>query len=293
MSRILVVGSQGFIGSALIESLQLRNLEIYTIDVKDSNEPKHYKLDITNFDLVKKVVSKIQPEIVVHLAAQIDVRESFLDPVKDLEVNGRGLLNVLTQSILSGCKNFCFIHSGGAIYDSKGKLPILENGSELPVSPYGLTKSLGEGYVRVLCEKARINWSSLALSNCFGPVHEHGRGVIYQFANSLMNGEGVTINGSETTRDFIYIEDVTAAIRLAIDNPTNCRVNISSGVETNLIDLYSMISGILEIRTSPKIVEATFGEITRSALSNLRAKELLGWAPVNDFKTGLSKALGK
>ena len=293
MEKILIVGSEGFIGKSLVGSLKSGKNQIFTADTKASSFEGHSQIDITNSRDVSELVKSTKPDIVVHLAAQIDVRESFLDPVKDLEVNGHGLLNVLTQSILSGCKNFCYIHSGGAIYDSKGKLPISENGPELPVSPYGLTKNLGEGYVRVLCKKAGIKWSSLALSNCFGPIHKHGRGVIYEFANSLMNGEGVTINGLETTRDFIYIEDVTAAIRLAIDNPTNCRVNISSGVETNLIDLYSMISEILEVRTSPKIVEATFGEITRSALSNSRAKELLGWAPINDFQTGLSKALGK
>ena len=291
MEKILIVGSEGFIGKALTESLKSSEDKIFTMDIKPSSFEGHFQIDITNSLDIFNSIKSIMPDRVIHLAAQIDVRKSFVDPEQDLRINGLGLLNVLTASIESGCKNFCYIHSGGAVYDSDGELPISEDGAELPVSPYGLTKSLGEGYVRVLSEKAGINWSSLALSNCFGPVEQHGRGVIFSFAKSLKNGEQVIINGPETTRDFIYIDDVVSAILLAIDKPTNCRINISSGIETNLLELYSMVSKILEVNISPKIIPATFGEITRSALSNFRAKELLRWSPVNNLNDGLIKAL--
>jgi UDP-glucose 4-epimerase len=120
VSRILVIGSEGFIGKALTKS---------QVDIVDNRK-------------VSEVLEAIQAEIVIHLAAQIDVRDSFANPFQDLDVNGKGLLNVVTGSLKNGCTNFCYIHSGGAIYDSNQALPIDEDGKELSQSPYGLRSDI-------------------------------------------------------------------------------------------------------------------------------------------------------
>ena len=291
MGKLLVVGSEGFIGKALVKRLSNYGHSLFTLDIKSSLNPNHYEVDIANSVLVDQAIAEIQPDVVIHLAAQIDVRQSFVDPIKDLEINGNGILNVLTSALNFGCKNFCYIHSGGAVYDSNQSLPIPEDGIELPQSPYGLTKNLGEGYVRIFSEKACIAWSSLALSNCYGPVKDHGRGVIFEFAKAIQAGIEPEIFGSQTTRDFVYVDDVIDAIVLAIEKPTNCRINIASSTETTLIDLYSKIAGFMNSGLHPVIRDAKFGEITRSSLSNSKAREILGWAPRTNLDVGLIKAI--
>jgi UDP-glucose 4-epimerase len=147
------------------------------------------------------------------------------------------------------------------------------------------------GYVRIFAEKYHFSWSSLALSNCYGPINDHGRGVIYEITKSLKNAKAPTLFGAETTRDFVFIDDVVEAINLAVLKPTNSRVNISSASETRLIDLFQKVRKILDSDIEPIIQEAKFGEVKRSSLSNKKAQCLLGWNPKYDLDSGLIKAI--
>jgi UDP-glucose 4-epimerase len=288
MSRILVTGSEGFIGSAAVASLEVAGHEVVTLDLRHGDGAReHYVGDIRTIDLDDLFV-KVKPEAVVHLAAQVIVTESFVNPIHDLEVNALGTLKVIQASIKSGCRNFCYIHSGGAVYDSDAALPLTEKSPERPVSPYGLTKKLGEGYVRVLSEVAGSSWSSLAYSNVYGPVLTHGRGVIFEFWKALSNNQTATIFGKDVTRDFLHIDDATRAIVRAVAQPTNKRINISSGTEINLFDLYNIISKQMRVEIEPRIEPARAGEILRSCLSNAEAKKILKWAPEIDLERGIT-----
>lgn len=287
MSRILVTGSEGFIGKAAVIALEAAGHEVATLDLLLGDSPrKHYVGDIRTLDL-ESIFDQIKPEAVVHLAAQVIVTDSFVDPIHDLEVNALGTLKLIQASIKSGCRNFCYIHSGGAVYDSDAALPLTELSPERPVSPYGLTKKIGEGYVRVFSEVAGSSWSSLAYSNVFGPVITHGRGVIFEFWKALSKGSSATIYGKEVTRDFLYIDDAVRAIVLAVAKPTNKRINISSGKEINLFDLYALISKQLNKDIAPKIELARAGEILRSCLSNIEAQKTLGWIPQISLEKGI------
>ena len=146
---------------------------------------------------------------------------------------------------------------------------------------------------QILCEAAGIGWSSLALSNCYGPVAEHGKGVIFQFWKAINENRIPDIFGSEVTRDFVYIDDVVAAIQTAVSKPTMKRVNISSGTETSLIEVFNSMKSILKSDISPNILAPGFGEIRRSSLSNAQAKQILEWEPKTSFQDGLKKALAK
>jgi|688.fasta_scaffold34041_3 UDP-glucose 4-epimerase len=290
MLRILVSGSQGFIGSNLVRKLG-GSAEIFKLDAKDSlNSQNFYKLDLNSPELTD-VLNEIKPNVVIHLAAQISVLDSLKDPKTDLMINGMGTLNLVQASIAAGVKNFCYVNSGGAIYAKNAQLPIAEDSSTHPQSPYGASKLLGEYYVQIFCEAAKIGWSSLALSNCFGPVREHGKGVIYQFWKAISENRVPDIFGSEVTRDFIYIDDVIAAIESAAETPTMGRVNISSGIETNLIDVFNLVKEIIKSDISPNILAPGYGEIRRSALRNSQAKQILGWEPTTSFQEGIRKAL--
>jgi UDP-glucose 4-epimerase len=290
MPRILVTGSEGFIGSRLASKLG-DSAEIYRLDVKESNNLQNfYNVDI-NSSKLSDVFSEIKPDVVIHLAAQISVLESLSDPMTDLMINGAGTLNLVRTAISAGVKNFCYINSGGAIYDKNSNLPISEDALTHPQSPYGASKLLGEYYVQIFCEEAGIGWSSLALSNCYGPVREHGKGVIYQFWKALSENRVPDIFGAEVTRDFIFIDDVIAAIQCALQKPTMNRVNISSGIEINLFEVFKSVKEIMESNVSPNILKPGFGEIRRSSLNNSRAKALLGWDPKTNFQDGLRQSL--
>lgn len=287
MSRILVTGSEGFIGKAAVIALEAAGHEVVTLDLQLSNSSrKHYVGDIRTLDL-DSVFHQSKPDAVVHLAAQVIVTDSFIDPFHDLEVNALGTLKLIQASIKSGCPNFCYIHSGGAVYDSNAVLPLTEQSPERPVSPYGLTKKIGEGYVRVLSEVAGSSWSSLAYSNVYGPVITHGRGVIFEFWKALSTGKSATIFGKDVTRDFLYIDDAVRAIVLAVARPTNKRINISSGSEINLFHLYQLISKQLNTEIVPKIELARAGEILRSCLSNIAAQKTMGWIPEISLEKGI------
>lgn len=288
MSRILVTGSEGFIGSAAVASLEAAGHEVVTLDLRHGDGVReHYVSDIRTIDLDDLFV-KVKPEAVVHLAAQVIVTESFVNPIHDLEVNALGTLKVIQASIKSGCRNFCYIHSGGAVYDSDAVLPLTEKSPERPVSPYGLTKKLGEGYVRVLSEVASSSWSSLAYSNVYGPVLTHGRGVIFEFWKALSNNQTATIFGKDVTRDFLHIDDAARAIVRAVAQPTNKRINISSGTEINLFDLYNIVSKQMRVEIEPRIEPARAGEILRSCLSNAEARNILNWTPEIDLERGIA-----
>jgi UDP-glucose 4-epimerase len=287
MSRILVTGSEGFIGKSAVLALESAGHEVVTLDLRQSSSTRnHYIGDIRTIDL-EELFEKIRPEIVVHLAAQVIVTESFVDPIYDLEVNALGTLKMIQAAIKSGCSNFCYIHSGGAVYDSEAALPLTENSPERPVSPYGLTKRIGEGYVRVLSEVAGMSWSSLAYSNVYGPVKEHGKGVIFEFWNALEKGETAVIFGANITRDFLYINDAVRAIVRAVANPTNTRINISSGIETSLNELYKLVAKKMQVEKVPRIEPPRAGEILQSCLSNEKAKIILDWLPEITLEKGI------
>ena len=291
MKRILVTGSEGFIGGYAVSALEKLGHEVFTLDIKTrSNVERHFQDDLRTSDL-EKILSQVNPEVVVHLAAQVDVTDSLSNPITDLETNGLGTLRLVQASIISGCQNFCFIHSGGAIYDSDATLPLTEKSPERPVSPYGLTKRLGEGYVQILSTAASTGWSSLAFSNIYGPVSLHKKGVIFEFWRALTQGVPPQIYGKDVTRDFLYITDAVHAIALAVETPTNRRLNISSGREVSLFSLYNLISEELDIKIPPILSPARNGEILRSCLNNDNAKRFLGWSPKVPLEKGLRRAL--
>jgi UDP-glucose 4-epimerase len=291
VERILITGAAGFIGSNLISFLNNGDYEIIKID-KISNSSDIFAADILDSKIVE-LISSHEPDIVIHLAAQIDVTNSFLDPVQDFLVNGLGTLNVLEGAISGGVSHFIYITSGGAIYNSNQNFPIPEDGKIGPISPYGISKLAGEYYVMSLCRNSDIKWTSLALSNVYANITEHKQGVIYNFWNRLMNNQPAVINGPETTRDFIHISDVVRAISLAIQNPTNCRLNISTGIETTLIDLHKAISLRMGTVLDPVIKNLNIGEIPRSALDNTLAKKLIGWQPIIDLRNGIILSIPK
>jgi UDP-glucose 4-epimerase len=289
LTKVLITGSEGFIGRSLRNFLALNspNYDIYTLDKTGSGE-KHLKVDLKN-RIQSESILDISPEIIVHLAGNVSVSSSLKYPLEDLESNTFGTLNLLLAADKSNYRNFVYVTSGGAIYDTFSEKSLSEDSPIKPISPYGLSKFASEGYVRVLSEIRKSNWTSLALSNCYGPVTQQTQGVIYEIWKNLQSGERPVIYGTETSRDFIYIDDVVEALSLAMANPVNRRVNISSNTSVTLGYLYQEILSILMMQVEPVIRDVKIGHIEQSKLENTLAKELLGWYPKIDIRTGLRR----
>ena len=292
MKKILITGSEGFIGKALIHHLiKVRNsYELFTLDRTGSGR-NHVLADITIDDLTSRI-REIDPDVIVHLAGNVSVPFSLKYPLEDFNVNAKGTLAVLLAAEPTSCKNFVYITSGGAIYDPLAPMPLKEESPIKPISPYGLSKYVAEGYIRVLCEARKTGWSSLALSNSYGPIDDQKQGVIYRFWQDIVNGNNPTIYGDSVARDFIYIDDVVKALVSVIENPVNMRVNISSNTSTKLKDLLAEIQHIMGSNLEPKIELLRDGEVEVSQLDNRRALQFLKWAPAVDLRSGLRKCLG-
>ena len=291
MKRVLVTGSSGFIGSSLCHQLdQMREIyEVFTLD-RSGDGRNHTRTDITVDNLTSKITD-INPEVIVHLAGNVSVPFSVEFPVEDFKLNAGGTLALLLAAENTACKNFVFVTSGGAIYDSSAPIPFKENSPINPVSPYGLSKYIGEGYARVLSEARGSEWSSLAISNVYGSVKIQKQGVVYRFWNDILNGISPTIFGASVARDFIHIDDVVDALIKVIEKPVNCRINISSNTSTKLVDLLREIQRIMDSNIEPIIEDPQFGGVKISQLDNSKAKKLISWYPKVDLINGLDRSL--
>ncbi len=290
MPKILITGSEGFVGKETVRQLLDQGLDVYTLDIRGEGK-KHFKADI-NSQEAREFISSLRPEVIIHLAAQVDVQYSLSNPFSDMTSNISGTLNVLDAGIKGGVKEFIFVGSGGAIYSSDNAMPVTEDGKLLPVSPYGVSKLAAENYVRVIAELNNIGWTSLALSNCYGKVSTHPRGVIFEFFKKIDSGDSPVINGIAVTRDFIHVSDVASAVKASIGNPTNCRLNISSNTEISLGELFDKIAQILSSSVKPIVNPPREGDVLRSRLDNSKAFKMLKWKPKVDIDKGLRENLG-
>jgi UDP-glucose 4-epimerase len=291
MQTVLITGSEGFIGREAAKHMIQLGFKVFTTDLRESNYSQDHRVaDLSNVNCWVDF-QDLSPDLIIHLGAQVDVRDSFINPTNDLLVNAFGTLKLLEYGISKGITNFIYINSGGAIYGAGQELPTRETQNDFPISPYGATKLIGESYVRILCSQFNVNWTSLALSNCYGPVTDHGKGVIYEFCKAVDSGEMAVINGKDVTRDFIYVGDVLRAIELAVKEPVNSRVNISSNSETSLGELYSEVCSIKKVQENCRYRDPAPGEVLRSRLDNSLARELLGWEPMTSLKEGLKLSL--
>jgi UDP-glucose 4-epimerase len=299
--RILVTGGAGFIGSHLIDSLvaskadEVSVLDDFSTGRRNRLNPKatFYQLDLRAGAAVASAVAKIKPEVIVHLAAQMDVRRSVADPAFDAQVNLIGFLNMVESARAHGLKRVIFSSSGGAIYGEQEDLPTKEDAPLLPVSPYGVAKLATEAYLFFYKVQYGIDYLSLRFGNVYGPRQDpHGEaGVVAIFCGRILDGKLVTIYGTGgQTRDYVYVGDVVNAIIAALkSNASGLAMNIGTGIETTVNQLYSTLAAIAEFTALPEYGPPRPGEQLRSVISPARAAEVLGWRPETNLETGLGE----
>lgn len=307
--RALVTGGAGFIGSTLVDRLLAEGHEVDVIDDLSSGtmanladaraDPDHafqlHRLDVRDGAVVE-LLERRRPDVVFHLAAQIDVRTSVADPVLDAMINVIGSLHVLEGARRAGTEKVVFASSGGTIYGepSGDALPVKESYPQQPISPYGVAKKVVGDYLFAYRQLYELEYTALALANVYGPRQDpHGEaGVVAIFAGRLLGGEPCTIFGDgEQTRDYVYVDDVVDAFVRASDKGGGLVLNIGTGVETSVNELYGTMARVAGVDRAASLAPARGGEVPRSALDAGRAGIQLGWKPWTDLPTGTAAVL--
>ena len=307
--RAVVTGGAGFIGSALVDRLVARGGDVLIIDdlstgstdnLVDARAAGSGTMELAVDDIgeagTAELVAGHRPDVVFHLAAQTDVRLSVDAPVSDARTNVIGMLRVLDGAPAGGARKVVFASSGGTIYGEADPalLPFDEDTPQRPLSPYGVAKLAGGLYLDVYRALHGLAGTTLALANVYGPRQDpQGEaGVVAIFAGRLLSGQPCTVFGTgEQTRDFVYVDDVTDALLTAAERADGQLLNIGTGVETSVNDLYRTMAGMVGGPNDPVRGSARPGELDRSALDPTRAAGELGWRPVTGLDDGLRATL--
>src|SRR6266568_5158996 len=299
--RVLVTGGAGFIGSHITDALLARGDDVLVLDDLasgragrlDPQVPLH-KVCITDAAALNHEMATFGPELICHLAAQIDVRASVDAPAADAGVNILGTVNLLEAARQTGAR-VLFASTGGALYGRDAPIPSLEDVLPLPESPYGIAKYCAECYIGLYNRLHGTRHSVLRLANVYGPRQDPAgeSGVIPIFCASALAGERPTIYGDGTqTRDYVYVGDAVRAFVAAADSGRPGTWNVGAGVEVSILDLVAIIGEIAGHPVRPLFGPARPGELLRSAVSVDRAAGELGWRPVIPLPEGVQRVYG-
>ncbi|HEX4579157.1 MAG TPA: NAD-dependent epimerase/dehydratase family protein [Candidatus Dormibacteraeota bacterium] len=299
--RALVTGGAGFIGSTLVDALLGEGAEVSVVDDLSRGRREQvaaaaafHRVDVVD-DAFAAVVAATRPDVVFHLAAQIDVRRSVSDPVLDTRINVLGTVNVLDACVRAGVRRVVFASSGGVLYGDTDVLPTPETHPCAPASAYGAAKLAGESYGSVFAQVHGLEFVALRYANVYGPRQDpHGEaGVVAIFAERLLEGGDAVINGDGgQTRDYVHVDDVVAANLSAAQTPHLGAFNIGTGVACDVNELYSHIARAAGVSREPRHGPAKLGEQRRSVLDISRAATLLAWRPRMKLDEGLSQTVG-
>ncbi|WP_412063170.1 NAD-dependent epimerase/dehydratase family protein [Rubrivirga sp. IMCC45206] len=302
---VLVTGAAGFIGSHVADRLVAEGCQVHVLDDLSggvrSNVPDgavFHKLDVRS-DEAAALFEEHRFAALCHLAAQMDVRKSVADPKFDAEVNVLGFLNLLEAGRQNGLEKVTFASTGGAIYGEPDPTvndggPQPESHPTQPLSPYGITKLVSEHYLRFYANTYGLETAALRFGNVYGPrQNPHGEaGVVAIFAQRLMRGEPVQINGDGTqTRDYVYVKDVVRAFVAALANEGSGIYNVGTGVETDVNELFHHINRLTGAGADEVHGPGMPGEQKRSVLDVTHTGEALGWAPTVNVADGLAETV--
>ena len=305
--RALVTGGAGFIGSTLVDRLVAEGHEVVVLDnlatgslenLADAfatGRVEHVEADLAGPEGAG-VVAEARPEVVFHLAAQIDVRRSVADPVADARINVLGSVALAKAAVDHGVRRLVFAASGGTAYGEPdpADLPVDEDYPPGPTNPYGVAKRTVEDYLASFRDLYGLEAVSLRLGNVYGPRQDpHGEaGVVAIFCTRLLEGEPVLVFGDGTqTRDYVYVDDVVEAFLAAAREPRAAghRLNVATGVEASVLDLYAALREVTGFGPEPTFAPMRPGELQRIGLDVRRAKEILGWRAGVDLSAGLAR----
>jgi UDP-glucose 4-epimerase len=306
--KALVTGGAGFIGSNLVDALLARGDEVTVVDDLSTGRRENLEgalangatlveADIRDRAAMEELGGRERPEVVFHLAAQIDVRKSVADPAWDASINVGGTANVLEAARVGGSRRVVFSSTGGAIYgEGEGqRLPLAEDAPLAPEAPYGQSKFAAEGYLALYERLYGLSAVSLRLGNVYGPRQDPlgEAGVIAIFCGRLREGEQPTVFGDgRQTRDYIYVGDVVSAALAAAESDASGAINVGTGIETDVLELIRQLrelSGSADFE--PEFAPPRTGEVQRISIDPARAASELGWRAEMGLEEGLRVTL--
>ena len=296
----LVTGGAGFIGSHLVDRLVSQGFRVVVIDNLSTGKLKNLNpaatfdhIDITNKSVVE-VFQREQPDLVFHLAAQASVSASTKDPIQDSDINVMGTLRLLEAARRCGIEKFIYSSTGGALYGEPQYTPCDENHPIVPLSPYALSKYVGELYLQLYHRLYLLNYTTLRYGNVYGPRQEpHGEaGVVAIFTQAMLEGKQPQIFGDgNQERDFVYIDDVVEANLAAIERGDADAFNIGTGEKTSVNRIFESIQSIIKYRWGPEHGPARPGEVYQISLDGSKAARELGWTPQATLEEGLGQTV--
>lgn len=295
--RVLVTGGAGFIGSHLVDGLLALGHEVAVVDNLSTGRREQvpaesclHEIDIRDVELVHRLFRSFRPRVVYHLAAQTSVRKSTEDPAGDASVNVLGTINVLDAAVRAGVERVVYVSSGGAIYGEPEALPVREDHPVRPLSPYGLSKYVGEEYLWLYRQTYGLACSVLRYPNVYGPRQDPfgEAGVVAIFTRALLDGKQPVIFGDGLqTRDYVYVDDIVAASLLCLRKGEGGTYNLGWGREVTVVDLLAQLQEVLGTAVTPRYDLPRPGEVRRIALDATRARSELGWEPKVPLPEGL------
>ncbi len=305
----IVTGGAGFIGSNLVDALIARGDRVAVIDNLQTGKLENlaaataagaqlHRLDVRDAVALDAVFASVRPQVVFHLAAQIDVRGSVEDPAADAQVNVLGALNVLSAALAYGARRVVNTSTGGGLYGDAALLPTPEEHPVRPLAPYGQSKYAAEGYFELYTRLHGLSTVSLRYGNVYGPRQDvHGEaGVVAIFCGCLIDAVTPRIFGDgRQTRDWVEVADVVQANLQAADSDVTGPLNIGWGEETSVLELVRELGRVgaehgLSL-PAPEFLPARAGEVSRSCLDVRRARAELGWEPRTRLGGGLEQIL--
>ncbi|MGV9715883.1 MULTISPECIES: NAD-dependent epimerase/dehydratase family protein [Rhodococcus] len=305
--RTLVTGAAGFIGSNLVDRLLAEGHEVVGVDNLSTGRPSNLDValhsdrftfvetDVTLPDL-RAVIGGVRPEVVFHLAAQVDVRKSVADPCHDAVTNVVGTVNLTEACHRAGTRRIVFAASGGSRYGEPPVLPVDENVPAHPCSPYAASKVAAELYLECFASMYGLSPISLALSNVYGPRQDpRGEaGVIAIFGSAMLTGRTTVIYGNgDSTRDYVFVGDVVDAFVRAGHAAASVTgtFNIGTGIQTSTTELHRLMCETVGCAEPPRYEGARTGEVQAIALDPSAARCALRWDPRTDMREGLRRTV--
>ena len=254
--KALVTGGAGFIGSNIVDGLLARGDEVTVLDDLSTGKRENLEqalangaqleeVDVRDAEAVSDLVGRVKPDVIFHLAAQIDVRKSVADPAHDADINVEGTINVLSAAQQHGVPRVVNTSTGGAIYGEGKTIPAPEDHPVAPEAPYGLSKFCAEQYCEIFTRMHGLSTVSLRYGNVYGPRQDPlgEAGVIAIFCGKLLEGGKATIFGSgEQTRDYVFVDDVVDANLRAAESDVTGPINIGLGQEKSVLDIVEVLT---------------------------------------------------
>ena len=302
--RTLVTGSAGFIGSTLVDRLLADGHSVVGLDnfatgrvsniAHLDDNPAHVFVegDIVTADL-HALFEEYRPEVVFHLAAQIDVRRSVAEPQHDASVNVIGTVRIAEAARLAGVRKVVHTSSGGSIYGTPSQFPTPESVPTDPASPYAAGKVAGEIYLNTFRHLYGLECSHIAPANVYGPRQDpHGEaGVVAIFAQALLSGKPTRVFG-DNIRDYVYVDDVVDAfVKASGAAGGGQRFNVGTSVETSDRQLHSAVAAAVGCPDTPEFLPARLGDLKRSCLDISLAASVLGWRPEIKLDEGVRRTV--